>query len=119
MKFNRINVLNNGLHFENVEVYKYFENIEKEVVGKVTWRVPNDFGGIIKYTGTEFIYNGNKYVDSDKDYSEDEKKYFVDIYDGQLLIEEYKNIFPPMRWFNMINPQESYFDILVVIYKNK
>ena len=119
VKFNRINVLNNGLHFENVEVYKYFENIEKEVIGKVTWWVPNDFGGILRNTGTEFIFNGNKYVDPDTEYSEDGTYYFVDVYDGQLLIEEYKNMFPPMRWFNMVNPQETYFDIIVEIYRDK
>jgi hypothetical protein len=24
-----------------------------------------------------------------------------------------------MRWFNMINPQETYFDVIVKIYKEK
>ena len=110
VKLNYINVLNNRLHFATIEVYKYFENIEKEVIGKVTWWVPNDFGGILRNTGTEFIFNGNKYVDPDNEYSEDGTYYFVDVYDEQLLIEEYKNMFPPMRWFNMVNPQETYFD---------
>jgi hypothetical protein len=41
------------------------------------------------------------------------------MYDGRLLIEEYKNMYFPMRWFNMINPQETYFDVIVKIYKEK
>ena len=45
--------------------------------------------------------------------------YFADIYDGQLLIEEYKNLFLPPKWYNMVNPQETYFDIIVDIYKNR
>ncbi len=119
VKFNKIQIKNTILSFDSIEVYKYFESIDKEEIGSVTWYVPNDFGGIIKYTGTEFEFNGNKYVDPDNDYSEDGKYYFVDIYDSQLLIEDYKNMFPPMRWFNMVNPQETYFDIIVDIYKNE
>ena len=119
VKFNRIFIKNKQLFFSSIEVYKYFETIEKEEKGKVTWWMLNDFGGFFKYTGNEFIFNGLKYVDNDVDLSEDEKIYFVDIYDEQLLIEDYKNIFPPMKWYNMVNPQETYFDIIVDIYKNK
>ena len=97
-------------------MYKYYETIDKEEKGHVTWYVPNDFGGILKFDGQEFVFNGNRYVDYDEDLSEDGKRYFVDIYDGQLLIEEYKNMFPLMRWYNMVNPQETYFDIIVDIY---
>ena len=43
----------------------------------------------------------------------------INIYDEQLLFEEYKNILIPMKWYNMVNPQETYFDIIVEIYKNK
>lgn len=103
-----------------MEVYKYFESIPKEKEHRVTWWTGNDFGGILKSTGTEFEYNGYKYVDPDYNYAEEDgKTYFVDIYDEKLLIEEYKNIFPPMKWYNMVNPQETYFDIIVDIYKNK
>ena len=119
IKFNGININNKELQFLSLEVYKYFPIIEKEEIGHVTWWNQNDFGGIFSISGIEFKYNGNKYVASDKDFSEDGKQYFVDIYDEQLLFEEYKNIFPPMKWYNMVNPQESYFDILVDIYKNK
>lgn len=118
IKFNYILIQNKKLHFSSVELYKYYETIEKEEKGHVTWFVPNDFGGLLKLDGNEFIYNGNKYVDSDEDLSEDGKQYFVDIYDGQLLFEEYKNMFPPMKWYNMVNPQETYFDIIVDIYTN-
>ncbi len=119
IKFKHISIKGNRLKFVSLEVYKYYETIKKEVIGLVTWWVPNDFGGLLKTSGTEFIFNGNKYVDYDDDISEDGKQYFVDIYDGQLLFEEYKNIFPPMKWYNMVNPQETYFDIIVDIYKNK
>jgi hypothetical protein len=119
IKFISIDITGKQLKFKNIEIYKYTENIEKEVKGRVSWTVPNDFGGTITYTGTEFKYNDEKYVDPDTDYSEDGKYYFVDIYDGRLLIEEYKNMYFPMRWFNMINPQETYFDVIVKIYKEK
>ncbi len=119
IKFKSIFIQNKELHFKTIEIYKYFETIEKEETGKVTWWMVNDFGGLFNYTGKEFIYKGNKYVDNDDDLSEDGKVYFVDIYDEQLLIEEYKNIFPPMKWYNMVNPQETYFDIIVDIYKTK
>jgi hypothetical protein len=119
VKFNLITINNKKLNFSSIEVYKYCETIEKEERGHVTWWEPNDFGGLLKYAGTEFLYNGHKYVDFDDDLSDDGKLYFVDIYDEQLLIEEYKNIFPPMKWYNMVNPQETYFDIIVDIYKTK
>ena len=119
VKFNIINIKEKTLTFKSIEVYKYYETIEKHYIGSVSWSVPNDFGGILTMSGTEFEYNGNKYVDSDEDYSKDGKKYFVDIYDGKLLYEEYKNMFPPMKWYNMVNPQETYFDVIVDIYKNR
>ena len=98
VKFKEINVINNHLNFSNIEIYKCVETIEKQDARDVSWWAVNAFGGFIKYTGKEFLYNGLKYVDYDKDISEDGKQYFVDIYDGQLLIEEYKNIFPPIIW---------------------
>ncbi len=119
VKFKNISVKNDTLNFSKVEIYKYVEEIEKNNVHRVTWWAVNSFGGLIKYSGREFEYNGHKYVDYDKDISEDMKQYFIDIYDGQLLIEEYKNIFPPMKWFNMVNPQETYFDVIVDIYKGE
>ena len=119
VKFNNIKVNGQKLYFKSLEVYKFFEKIVKEEIGHVTWWVPNDFGGLLKNSGLEFEFNGNQYVDSDHDYSVDGRQYFVDIYDGRLLYEEYKNIFPPMKWYNMVNPQETYFDIIVDIYKRK
>ena len=119
VKFNNILIINKDLYFSSLELYKYYETIDKEEIGHVTWWVPNDFGGLLKCSGTEFVYKDNKYVDDDEDLSEDGKCYFVDIYDEQLLIEEYRNIFPPMKWYNMVNPQETVFDIIVEIYKNK
>lgn len=117
IKFNNIYIHNKELNFASIELYKHYETIEKNIIGHVTWFVPNDFGGILQFDGVEFEFNGNKYVDFDNDISEDGKQYFVDIYDGGLLFEEYKNIFPPMKWYNMVNPQETYFDIIVDIYK--
>ena len=117
IKFLNINIHENKLYFTALEIYKYTEKIEKKGNKKVAWWSINDFGGFLKTTGTEFVYNGFKYVDPDNELSEDGKKYFVDIYDEQLLIEEYKNVFPPMKWYNMVNPQETYFDIIVDIYK--
>ena len=119
VKFNHIYINGDKLEFVSLEVYKYYETIEKEVIGHVTWWVPNDFGGLLKTSGTEFKFNGDRYVDCDNDISEDGKRYFIDIYDGRLLFEEYKNMFPPMKWYNMVNPQETCFDIIVDIYKNK
>ena len=119
VKFNDIFINGNKLRFASLEVYKYFEQIEKKEIGHVTWWVPNDFGGLLETSGVEFEFNSNKYVDCDEDISEDGKQYFVDIYDGGLLFEEYKNIFPPMKWYNMVNPQETYFDIIVDIYKKR
>ena len=117
VKFKNISIINNRLNFLNLEIYKYAENVEKHGTNNVTWWAVNAFGGLIKYTGKEFEYNGNKYIDYDTDISEDGKQYFVDIYDDQLLFEEYKNIFPPLKWFNMVNPQETMFEIIVDIYK--
>ena len=119
IKFNNIFIEGNNLQFSSIELYKYFEKIDKIDIGRVTWWTWNDFGGVLKYTGIEFIYDGNKYVDSDFDFSQDGKQYFVDIYDKQLLIEDYKNIFPLQKWYNMVNPQETYFDIIVDIYNKK
>ena len=119
LKFKNILINRNSLNFQEIEVYQYKENIKKENKNRVVWWTANDYGGLLKNTGESFIYNGNTYVESDIDYSEDGKKYFVDIYDNQLLIEEYKNIFPPMKWYNMINPQETFFNEIVKIYKNK
>ncbi len=119
VKFNEIFIKNQTLKFSSIEIYKYFDNIEKEDIGKVTWWMRNDFGGFFSYTGTEFIYKGKNYVENEIDLSEDGKKFFVDIYDELLLIEDYKNVLPPMKWYNMINPQETYFNIIVDIYKGK
>lgn len=117
VKFNNVFINDTKLLFSSLEVYKYFETIDKIENGHVSWYTLNDFGGILLFSGTEFSYNGEIYVDSDTDYSEDQKYYFLDIYDEKLLYEEYKNIFPPMKWYNMVNPQETYFDIIVDIYK--
>ena len=117
VKFNQVYIKGKSLFFNSIEIYKYFDTIEKEEIGHVIWYVLNDFGGIFSISGTEFIYNGIKYVDNDKCLSDDEKQYFVDIYDKKLLYEDYKNIFPPMKWYNMVNPQETMFDIIVNIYK--
>jgi hypothetical protein len=119
VKFKDIYITNNQLNFSNIEIYKYAESIEKHDVNDVTWWAVNAFGGFIRYTGKEFSYNGLRYVDYDQDISEDGKYYFIDICDGQLLFEEYKNIFPPMKWFNMVNPQETMFDIILDIYKKE
>ena len=118
IKFNNVFINEYKIHFRNLEIYKYYEEIEKKDLGHATWYVFNDFGGILKYDGMEFEYSENRYVINDQDLSEDGKQYFVDIYDEGLLFEEYKNIFPPMKWYNMVNPQETYFDIIVDIYKN-
>ena len=119
LKFNQIIINDNILLFNSINIYKYVANIEKTYVRKSSFIVPNDFGGFIKNKGTEFIYNNHKYFELNEDISEDGKIYFEDIYDGTLLIEEYKNLLIPRRWFNMVNPQETYFEIIVDIYKNK
>ena len=76
IKFNNIYIHNKELNFASIELYKYYETIEKNIIGHVTWFVPNDFGGILQFDGVEFEFNGNKYVDFDDDISEDGKQYF-------------------------------------------
>ena len=119
IKFKNILIEGKTLIFDKIEIYKYVNNIDNQETRHVSWWSINDFGGFLKSTGEEFVYEGNKYVQPDEVLSEDGKIFFIDIYDGQLLIEEYKNIFPPMKWYNMVNPQETYFDVIVSIYKNK
>ncbi len=119
IKFIDISICENILEFNEIEIYKYIENINKANQRRTIWWTGNDYGGILRSSGESFKYNGNMYVESDIDYSSDGKKYFIDIYDKQLLIEEYKNIFPPMKWYNMVNPQETHFNEIVDVYIKK
>jgi len=119
LKLHDINLEGNILNYEYIEIYKYTENIDKENIKEESFYVPNDFGGIMKYVGTTFTYKNNRYFENNNDLSEDGKIYFVDIYTDTLLIEEYKNLFIPRKWYNMVNPQETYFDIIYDIYLKK
>lgn len=114
--FQGIQVQHNKMFFNSLRVYKNVKEIEIQNVGKSKVICKNSYGGLLKITGREILYNNNKYFVSDVKLNEDEDIYYIDIEDDTLLYEEYKDVIYP-KVYNMLNYQETNFEAMIEIYK--
>lgn len=119
IKFNDINIEEYNLYYSNIEIYKYIKEINLDNKRKDFFICKDDFGYFIKTEGTSFKYNNHIYFKDSIDLSENDEEYFINIENGVLLIEKYKNILFPFKIYNMINPQETRFNEIIEIYSNK
>ncbi len=119
IKFGDIHIDGKELTYSDVDIYKYVESIEITSNKKDFYICKNDYGGFMKISGVSFKYNNNVYFKSDYDLSENNEVYFVNVKNGNLLIEEIKSLVFPFKIYNRINPQETRFNELVKIYTNK
>ena len=118
IKFNDINIEDNRLNYSSVEIYKHIKDIKMDNLKKDYFICKNDYGGFMKVNGTSFRYNDNIYFNSEY-FNNNHENYFINIKNGNLLIEEIKNLIFPFKIYNMINPQETKFNEIVEIYMNK
>lgn len=119
IKINGINIDKNELNYSEIELYKFKNNIEKTNEKKDYFICKNSYGEKIKITGTSFKYNGNKYFLADQKIDENNEIYFLNIENGTLLIEDYKDEKFPHKVYNMVNPQETMFEKIIEIYSMK
>ena len=119
IKFNDINIEEESLNYSSIEIYKNIAEIKVDNVKEDYFICKNDYGGFMKVNGTSFRYNNNIYFSSEYDLSDNNETYFINIKNGNLLIEEIKSIIFPFKIYNMINPQETKFNEIIEIYMNK
>lgn len=117
LKIKDIKIKDNKLYYSSVELYTYTKSIKKNHIKKDFYICKNDYGGFMKVKGKSFKYKNNVYFLSNQDLSENNEVYFINIKNGNLLIEEIKSLVPPFKVYNMINPQETKFNEIVKIYK--
>lgn len=119
IKFNDIHIEGKSLSYSSIEIYKHVNEIKVDNEKEDFFICKNDYGGFMKVKGTSFRYNNNIFFKSDYDLSENNEVYFVNIKNGNLLIEEIKSLIFPFKIYNMINPQETNFNEIVEIYINR
>lgn len=113
-----IKVINNKLKFNSLRIYKLVTDIKYTENRKSSFIVKNWHGGFLKIKGQKIKYQDNIYFISDQKLNDDKNIFYVDIEDGILLCEEYKDVFFP-EVYNMINYQETDFNEMIKIYSKR
>ena len=116
LKFKDINVKNDKLYFKEISVFKLIDNFQYENDWNDSFWIRYENGKIEKIYGKSFIFNTHQYFIANHFYENEPEYFYQNIEDNNLLIEEYKDLFVP-KIYNMVNPQETMFEVLVELYR--